>query len=301
MNASPPSPRAEPPGPRLSPGPRLLGPWLLLGPGLLWLALLFLLPLAALVPMSLSEPRDRFSLSMAFTGRIANYTEVLSQYGPILARSLLYATGATLLALLLAYPLAWVIRFRGGRWKGLLMGMVVVPFFTSYLVRTIAWTTILGDEGPVLRLLEGLGLLHDGRLLNTATAVIGGLAYNTLPFMVLPIVVSLERIEPQLLEAAGDLHAAPLAVFRRVVLPLSLPGVMAGCVLSLIPAAGDVVNAQFLGGPTNRMIGNVVQNLMLVQRQLPKGAALALLLMLLMTAAVLALVRQRGVEDLPLP
>jgi spermidine/putrescine transport system permease protein len=314
MNGSPKSPRAEParpagsrPLPRRLPG---LLPWLLLGPGLLWLLLLFAAPLVALVPMSLSEPRDRFSLAMAFTGRIANYTEVLSQYGPILLRSLSYAAVATLLALLIAYPLAWVISFRGGRWKGLLMGLVVVPFFTSYLVRAIAWTTLLGDQGPVLRLLrglhlsgllEGLGVLEDGRLLNTAAAVIGGLAYNTLPFMVLPIVVSMEKIEPRLLEAASDLHATPLATFRRVVWPLTLPGVMAGLVLSLIPAAGDVVNAQFLGGPNNRMIGNVVQNLMLVQRQLPKAAALALLLMTLMTAAVLAYVRRHGSEELTLP
>ena len=306
MNGSPKSPRAESAPLRL----HALRPWLLLGPGLLWLLLLFALPLAALVPMSLSEPRDRFSLAMAFTGRIANYTEVLSQYGPILLRSLTYAAVATLLALLVAYPLAWVISFRGGRWKGLLMGLVVVPFFTSYLVRAIAWTTLLGDQGPVLRLLrglhlssllEGLGVLEDGRLLNTAAAVIGGLAYNTLPFMVLPIVVSMEKIEPRLLEAARDLHATPLATFRRVVWPLTLPGVMAGVVLSLIPAAGDVVNAQFLGGPNNRMIGNVVQNLMLVQRQLPKGAALALLLMTLMTAAVLAYVRRHGSEELTLP
>jgi spermidine/putrescine transport system permease protein len=119
--------------------------------------------------------------------------------------------------------------------------------------------------------------------------------------MVLPIVVSMEKIEPRLLEAARDLHATPLATFRRVVWPLTLPGVTAGLVLSLIPAAGDVVNAQFLGGPNNRMIGNVVQNLMLVQRQLPKGAALALLLMTLMTAAVLAYVRRHGSEELTLP
>jgi spermidine/putrescine transport system permease protein len=319
MPASPRSPRPErrrsaalrsvalrPGAPRSA----ALAPWALLAPGLLWLLLLFVLPLAALVPMSLSEPRDRFSLVMGFTGTLANYGAVLADYSPILLRSFGYAALATLLAVLIAYPLAWVISFRAGHRKGLLLALVVVPFFTSYLVRAIAWTTLLGDEGPVLRLLrwlglsgllEVLGVLEDGRLLNTAAAVIGGLTYNTLPFMVLPIVVSMEKIDPRLLDAARDLHAGALATFRRVVFPLTLPGLAAGVVLSLIPAAGDVVNAQFLGGPNNRMVGNVIQSLMLVQRQLPKGAALALLLMTLMTAAVLAYVRRHGSEELTLP
>jgi spermidine/putrescine transport system permease protein len=298
MPASPRSPKAE------------RSAWLLIAPGLGWLLALFVLPLAALLPMSLAEQRNRFSLAVAFTGRIANYGEVIAAHGPTLLRSLAYALAATLVALLLAYPLAWQIRFRGGRWKPLLMGLVVVPFFTATLVRTIAWTTLLGDEGPLITAiravgltgaLEALGLLHDGRLLNTPAAVIGGLATNALPFLVLPIVVSMERIGPELLAAAGDLHAGPWTTFRRVVGPLSLPGVGAGLVLSLIPAAGDVVNPRFLGGPNDRMIGNVVENLMLVQRQLPKAAALAVVLMALMGTGLIAYVRQRGSEDLTLP
>lgn len=272
--------------------------WVLLAPGLLWLLLWFVLPLAQLVPVSLAISADRFRMRLVFSGRIANYAEVLTQHGPVLARSLAYAAAATALGLLLAYPLAWLIRFHAGRWKTLLLGLMVVPFFTSYLVRAIAWTTLLGDRGPVLALLQALGLLQEGRLLNTAAAVVGGLLYNSLPFLVLPIALSLERISPELLDAARDLHAGPLGLFRRVVLPLSAPGLAAGIVLSLIPAAGDVVNAQFLGGPNNRMVGNVIQNLMLVQRQLPQGAALALLLMALMAAAVVLHGRRHDSTDL---
>jgi len=275
-------------------------PWLLLAPGLIWLLLWFVLPLAQLLPVSLSDSADRFRMTLVFSGRIANYTEVMVQYAPVLARSLVYAAASTALAVLIAYPLAWVIRFRGGRWKGLLIALVVVPFFTSYLVRAIAWTTLLGDDGPVLSSLRAVGLPQGTRLLNTAVAVVGGLTYNALPFMVLPIALSLERIPSELLDAARDLQADPWTVFRRVVLPLSAPGLAAGTVLSLIPAAGDVVNAQFLGGPNNRMIGNVVQSLMLVQRQFPRGAALALVLMALMTATVVVHVRRHGSSDLSL-
>jgi len=298
MSVSRRSPRVEP---RLSRHRRQAWlPWLLLTPGLIWLLLWFVLPLAQLLPVSLSESADRFRMTLVFSGRIANYTEVMSQYTPVLARSLVYAAASTALAALIAYPLAWVIRFRGGRWKGLLLALVVVPFFTSYLVRAIAWSTLLGDDGPVLSALRAVGLPPGARLLNTAVAVVGGLTYNALPFMVLPIALSLERIPSELLDAARDLQAGPWTVFRRVVLPLSAPGLAAGIVLSLIPAAGDVVNAQFLGGPNNRMIGNVMQSLMLVQRQFPRGAALALVLMALMTATVVVHVRRHGSSDLTL-
>lgn len=298
MSASRRSPRAEPRASSIRRQTWL--PWLLLAPGLTWLLLWFVLPLAQLLPISLSDQADRFRMTLVFSGRIANYTAVMTQYAPVLARSLVYAVASTVLAVLIAYPLAWVIRFRGGRWKGMLIALVVVPFFTSYLVRAIAWTTLLSDGGPVLSTLRAVGLPRGTRLLNTAAAVVGGLTYNALPFMVLPIALSLERIPSELLDAARDLQAGPWTVFRRVVLPLSAPGLAAGIVLSLIPAAGDVVNAQFLGGPNNRMIGNVVQSLMLVQRQLPRGAALALVLMALMTATVVVHVRRHGSSDLTL-
>ena len=266
-------------------------PWLLLAPGLIWLIWLYVLPLLGLVPLSLSEPVSRFGLETVFLVRVANYTEVLQAYGPILVRSFGFALIATALG-------------------PLLVGLVVLPSLTSYLVRAIAFTSLLGDSGPVLNLvaslgltgwLDGLGVLRDGRLLNTPTAVILGLTNNLLPFLVLPLVVAMERIDPLLLEAADDLHAGPLRRFTQVVWPLSLPGLGAGILLSLIPAAGDVVNPKFLGGPNDRMIANAIESLLLVQLQAPRAAALTLVLMALITAAVLLQLRGRGVDDLPLP
>jgi spermidine/putrescine transport system permease protein len=271
---------------------------------------LYVLPLLGLVPLSLSEPLSRFGLDTVFRGRVANYTEVLQAYGPILVRSFSFAAIATAVGLVLAYPLAFAIRFRGGRWQPLLIGLVVLPSLSSFLVRAIAWTSLLGDNGPVLALvqslgltdgLNGLGVLRDGRLLNTPTAVIIGLTNTLLPFLVLPLVVAMQRIDPRLLEAAADLHAGPLRSFARVVWPLSLPGLGAGLLLSLIPAAGDVVNPRFLGGPNDRMIANAIENLLLVQLQAPRAAALTLVLMALITVAVVLQLRGRGLEELPLP
>ena len=285
-------------------------PWALLAPGLLWLIGLYLLPLLALVPLSLSEPVSRFGLDTVFRWRLANYGEVLGAYGPILLRSFGFALVSTALGLLLAYPLAYGIRFRGGRWQPLLIGLVVLPSLSSYLVRAIGWTSLLGDNGPVLGLIaalgltdlgNGLGLLHDGRLLNTPTAVVLGLTSNQLPFLVLPLVVAMQRIDRRLLEAAADLHAGPLRRFAQVVWPLSRPGLAAGLLLSLIPAAGDVVTPLFLGGPNERMIANTIENLLLVQLQAPKAAALALVLMALISLAVALQLRAGGADDLALP
>ena len=296
------SPRADARRPRW--------PWLLLTPGLLWLLGLYVLPLLGLVPLSLSEPLSRFGLDTVFRGRVANYTEVLQAYAPILVRSFSFAAIATAVGLVLAYPLAFAIRFRGGRWQPLLIGLVVLPSLSSFLVRAIAWTSLLGDNGPVLGLvqslgltdgLNGLGVLRDWRLLNTPAAVIIGLTNTLLPFLVLPLVVAMQRIDPRLLEAAADLHAGPLRSFTRVVWPLSFPGLGAGLLLSLIPAAGDVVNPRFLGGPNDRMIANAIDNLLLVQLQAPRAAALTLVLMALITVAVVLQLRGRGLEELPLP
>lgn len=312
MNASPASRRPErgrPIGTGSQERRRWL-PWALLTPGLLLLLLLYVLPLGALIPLSLSEQVDRFSLRTVFTGRIQTYGEVLGLYGPVLWRSLRYAALSTGLGLLIAYPLAWTIAFRGGRWQSALLALVVLPFFTSYLVRAIAWTTLLADRGPVLTLLNGLGLiaplqslgvLVDGRLLNTPAAVIGGLTYNSLPFLVLPLVVAMERIDPLLLDAAADLYTTPLRRFLRVEWPLSRPGLVSGVLLSLIPAAGDVVNPRFLGGPNERMIAGTIENLLLVQRQAPQAAALTLLLMLLISLSATLLLWRRPLEELPLP
>ncbi|MEB3172097.1 MAG: ABC transporter permease [Synechococcaceae cyanobacterium] len=297
----PPSPRAD---------RRQWWAWALLAPGLLWLTLLYLLPLLGLVPLSLSEPLSRFGLDSRFSWHLSNYADVLGTYGPVLLRSFAFAALSTALGLGLAYPLACGIRFRGGRRQPLLIGLVVLPSLTSYLVRAIGWTSLLGDNGPVLALVaalgltdlgNGLGLLHDGRLLNTPTAVVLGLTSTQLPFLVLPLVVALQRIDRRLLEAAADLHAGPWRRFRLVVWPLSRPGLASALLLSLIPAAGDVVNPLFLGGPNERMIANAIENLLLVQLQAPRAAALALVLMALIGVAVWLQLRRGGPDHLALP
>ncbi|MFN6132794.1 MAG: ABC transporter permease [Synechococcaceae cyanobacterium] len=285
----------------------VLLPWLPLLPGLLWLLLLFVLPLLGLLPAALSLPNAPYGLALRFAWHWSNFSEVVLRHGGVLGRSVAMAGLATLLAALLGYPLAWVIAFRGGRWRGLLLGLVVVPFFTSTMVRAIAWTTLLADQGPVLGLLrrmallvplQQLGLLSQGRLLNTATAVLGGLTYNALPLMVLPLVVALQRLDPALLEAADDLFARPAERFWRVVWPLSQPGLAAGVLLSLIPSLGDVINPRLLGGPDDRMVGNIIDNLLLVQQLLPRGAALALVLMALVLLPLPLLLARRGSRDL---
>jgi spermidine/putrescine transport system permease protein len=210
-------------------------------------------------------------------------------------------------SLLIGYPLAYFIAFRGGKYRNLMLGLVVLPFYTSFLIRTLAWKSLLADQGPVLGLLRSLhltgafdavGVTQDGRILNTALAVIGGLTYNFISFMILPIYVSLEKIDVRLVDAAQDLYSTPSAAFRKVVLPLSMPGVFAGTLLTFIPAAGDYINAVFLGGPTNGMVGSKVQELFLRQSNYPEAGALSIIFMIIITVAVLAYARILGTEDL---
>ncbi|MDZ4827049.1 MAG: ABC transporter permease [Actinomycetota bacterium] len=282
-------------------------PYGLLSPGVVWLALFFLVPLLTLVRVSLSTQESRFEQKFSFTWEFKNYSDVLSEFGDIFLRSFGYAGIATVLCIAIGYPMAYFIAFRGGRYRNLLLGLVVVPFFTSYLVRTIAWVSIMGDEGPFLDLiralaldgaLDGIGITDNGRLLATEWAVIGGLTYNFLPFMVLPIYVSLEKIDVALVEAAKDLYSGAARSFRKVTLPMSLPGVFAGTLLTFIPASGDFINAEFLGGPKNTMIGNVVQQQFLVQNRYTSAAAISLILMVIITAGVLVYAKVLGTEDL---
>jgi spermidine/putrescine transport system permease protein len=279
---------------------RRFAPYGLLSPGVIWLLLFFLVPVLTLVRASLSERPNRFLPSdLTFSWDFANYSDALAKFGEQFQRSFVYAGIATALCIAIGYPLAYVIAFRGGRYKNLLLGLVVIPFFTTFLIRTIAWKTILGDEGVFVGLLRDLGLLGPAQgLLATPGAVIGGLTYNFLPFMVLPIYVSLEKIDRSLVDAAKDLYARPSRAFSKVVLPLSLPGVFAGSLLTFIPASGDFINAEFLGSPNTRMIGNVVQNQFLVQLDYPTAAALSIMLMIVITAAVLVYARFLGTEDL---
>jgi spermidine/putrescine transport system permease protein len=272
--------------------------WLLLGPGLLWLLVFFFSPLYTLGRMSLSSSPSRFA-EPVFGWHWANFDTAFSSFGDQFRNSFVYAALATLLALVIAYPLAYVIAFRGGRWKNLLLGLVVVPFFTNFLIRTLAWKTILGDQGTLVSLLRDLGLFGSGdTLLRTPAAVIGGLTYNFLPFMVLPIYVALEKIDPRLVDAARDLYSNTWRAFRKVVFPLSLPGVFAGSLLVFIPAAGDFVNAYYLGNVHTQMIGNVVQNQFLVQANYPAAAALSFVFMAVVMVIVVVYGWLLGTEDL---
>jgi len=286
---------------------RRLAPFGLLKPGMLWLALFYLAPVITLLRVSLSELPNRFAIEADFSWAFDNYTRAFSDFGPQFGRAFLYAGTATLLTIAIGYPLAYVIAFRGGRAKPLLLGLVVAPFFTSYLIRAIAWRSLLADTGQIVQIIdalrlgwlfEGVGIMDNGRILNTPAAVIGGLTYNFLPFMVLPIYVSLEKIDVRLVDAARDLYSGALGAFRKVVLPLSLPGVFAGTLLTFIPASGDFVNALYLGSPNTTMIGNSIQDQFLVQNDLPVASAMSFVLMAIITVFVLVYSRFFGTEDL---
>jgi spermidine/putrescine transport system permease protein len=276
---------------------RRLIPYFLLGPGLIWLVLFFVVPMYFMARLSLES--GTLATGFEFTWDWANFSDGLTEYDTQFLRSFLYAGVATLLCLVIAYPLAYAIAFRGGRWKNLLLFAVIAPFFTTYLIRTIAWQTILSDESPIVDVMQTLGLLSDtGRLLDTSGSVIAGLTYNFLPFMILPIYASLERIDLSLIEAAKDLYASARTAFWRVTVPLSAPGIVAGTLLTFIPAAGDYINAEFLGTQNQAMIGNVIQGQYLVVNNYPIAAALSFVLMALILVLVLAYIRFAGSEAL---
>lgn len=276
----------------LEAGRKRLAPYLLVAPGVLWLVVFFLVPLLALA---------QTSIGAAGSPWWDGYARAFTEYGGFMIRSFGFALAATLIALLLGYPLAYVMAFRSGAGKlrHVLLGLVILPFFTAFLVRTFAWKTLLNDAGPVVALLGWLRLLPaEGRLLDTSWAVIGGLTYNFLPFMILPIYVSLERIDRRLVEAAQDLYSGPGRAFRKVVFPLSLPGVFAGSLLTFIPASGDFINAELLGGPNQSMIGTVIQNQFLQVHDYALAAALSFVLMAILSTGVVVYARAVGTEEL---
>ena len=273
-------------------------PYGLLSPGIIWLLLFFLVPIVLLVRASLSSKASRF-VDPEFTWDVSNFSTAFSDYGTEFVRSFVYSGIATVLAVLIGYPLAYWIVTQGGRWRNLLIGLVVVPFFTSYLIRTIAWSAILQDDGPMNSFAQWLPFTGpDFKLMNEGFTVVGGLTYNFISFMILPIYVSLEKIDFRLTEAAADLYSTPWQSFRKVVLPLSMPGVFAGSLLVFIPAAGDYLNARYLGNPNTTMIGTVVQNKFLVQFDYPVAAALSLVLMAIITVLVLIYSKFLGTEGL---
>ena len=273
--------------------------YLLLALPVAWLFVFFIVPLFSLVSTSLYDPAGSLETGYAMTGEVANYLNVLSDYREHLVRSLVYAGIATVACIVLAYPLAYAIAFKAGRFKNLMLVLVVAPFFTSFLVRTLAWKSILADNGFIVSALKAVNVLpEDGRLLATSVAVVTGLTYNFLPFMVLPLYASLEKIDGRLIEAAKDLYSSGVTAFRKVTLPLSMPGLVAGTLLTFIPAAGDYINSELLGTPQESMIGNVIDRNFLVILDYPMAAASSVTLMLVVTVMVLFYVRRAGTDDL---
>lgn len=277
-----------------------IAPYLMILPGLAYLAIFFVVPFWSLFRTSLSTMGGSIYLpQLTFAWNFGNYAHALSTYQDQILRSLLYAFTATVVSLAISYPLAYVIAFKSGRYKNLLLGLVVLPFFVTFLVRTLAWKTILADDGIVVQTLNTLGLLPpDGRLLSTSWAVIGGLIYNSMTFMILPLYVSLEKIDPRLLEASKDLYSSSFRAFTKIIFPLSVPGVLAGSLLVFIPAMGDFINADYLGSTQTTMIGNVIQKQFLVVKDYPGAAALSFLLMAMILAGVLSYTRALGTENL---
>ncbi len=272
---------------------RRLVPYALLAPAVVWLGLFFVVPMYFMGVVSLET--GSLTNGFEFSWQLSNFTDSISTYREQFLRSFAYGGIATACALLIAYPLAYAIAFRGGRWRTALLLAVMAPFFTTYLIRTLAWQTILSDQSPVVDSLRTIGVVpQDGRVLDTSASVIAGLTYNFLPFMILPIYAVLERLDSRLIEVAKDLYSSPRSAFLKVTLPLSAPGVVAGVLLTFIPAVGDYVNAYFLGGPNQAMIGNVIQGQYLELSNYPVAAALSFVLMALIMIGVLVYLRLAG-------
>jgi len=275
---------------------RQLAPYFLVLPGGLWLLLFFAIPMIAMLSLSLQQGDVVYGYR--FTFHWQNYTDAISGYHDQLIRSLIYAGIGTLLLIALAFPVAYWIAFYGGKRKPTYLFLLLLPFFVSFVLRTISWRQILTDDGPVLHPLKQLGVVPDSyHLLGTPEAVIGGLVYNFLPFMVLPIYVALERIDPRVVEASRDLYASPALSFRKVVLPLALPGVFAGVLMSYVPMASDYVNSEVLGSQSTTMVGQVIQHKYLQTSDYPTAAALSFILMAVLLVGIFAYARALGTED----
>ncbi|GIH90253.1 ABC transporter permease [Planobispora siamensis] len=271
-------------------------PYLLALPAWIWFAIFFVVPIAAMASVSLTTGNLLEGFQQTFS--VSNYAKAVGQYHTQLIRSLIYGGIATLIMLVLAYPMAYWIAFKGGRRKSMYLFLLLLPFFVSFVLRTISWGFLLADDGILFGPLKSAGLLPaDFHVLATDVAVIGGLVYNFLPFMVLPIYVALERVDPRVVEAAYDLYASRLAAFRRVVLPLSLPGVFAGVLMTFVPATADPVNARILGGTGNTMIGNIIQTEYLTNNDYPTASALSFTLMAVLLVGIFVYARSLGTEN----
>ena len=273
-----------------------LAPYLVGLPGGLWLIIFFALPL--LVMFSLSLQSGNVESGFQFTWEWSNYTKAWDLYSTQFIRSVVYALVVTALCLVLAYPMAYWIAFYGGARKTTYLFLILLPFFVSFVIRTASWKFILNDQGIVLGPLKEIGVLpEDFHVLATTTAVLGGLTYNYLPFMVLPLYVALERVDPSLVEAAHDLFASRASAFRKVVFPLSLPGVFAGVLITFVPVASDFVNTSILGGTSTTMIGNVIQTVYLSNNNYPLASAMSFLLMAALLVGIFVYARALGTEQ----
>jgi spermidine/putrescine transport system permease protein len=269
----------------------------LLGPAGVWLFLFLVLPLVILVYTSL-QTGGLFSGGFHFAWEFSNYSSGLSQYSKYFVRSVEYSIIVTAVALLLAYPMTYWIAFYGGKWKSSLLLLILMPFFVSFVIRTIQWKVLLADNGLILGPLKSIGILPDSfHVLATPFAVVAGITYNFIPFTALPLYVALERIDKSLVEAAKDLYSSRWEAFRYVVWPLSLPGVFAAFLLTFVPATGDYVNVDVLGGPNTTMIGNIIQTRFLTYNDYPSAAALSVVLMLGMLVLGSIYARILGTED----
>jgi spermidine/putrescine transport system permease protein len=302
---APPGPAPVPTALRRAAARRRRVPYLLLLAGVAWLLVFFVAPMV--YQASTSVQTGSLEAGFKVTWHFATYWNALTEYWPHFLRSLVYSGTATVLCLAIGYPLAYMIAFKAGRWRNFVIILVIAPFFTSFLIRTLAWETILADQGPVvsflnhIRLLDvtsWLGVTQGHRVMATPLAVVCGLTYNFLPFMILPLYTSLERVDSRLHEAAGDLYATPITTFRKVTFPLSMPGVVAGTLLTFIPASGDYINAELLGSTNQKMIGNVIESQFLLVLDYPTAAALSFILMAVILAIVTVYIRRAGTEEL---
>ena len=266
---------------------RWFTPWLLIAPGGLWLLIFFILPLFSLGRLSLED------------GGLSNYSTVISDNSTVIIRTFVYATISTVAAIVIGYPLAYVIATKGGKYKNFLLALVILPFFVTYLVRTLSWKILLFDGGPVVAILQSLGILNDNQsILGSPFAVVSALTYNFLPFMVLPIYVSLEKMDRRLLDAAADLYSSPARAFRKITLRLSLPGLFAGTLLTFIPAAGDFVNSELLGSDRTVMIGQIIEKNFGKEFFRPELSALSFMLMAMILVGVIVYARLLGTEEI---
>ena len=277
----------------------------LLLPGLLYLLLFFVIPLVSLVLTSLEAPAASGKIGDYVPGLdFGNYVYVVTKYWPQIARSFGFAFIATIIALLISYPLAYFIGVKARRWpmlQRMMVTLVIAPFFISFLLRTIAWKQMLDDHSAIMTWAHQVGILSSSQsFIGSSSAVVFGLVYNFIPFMTLPLYTSLERLDIRYLEAGSDLYASPAKVFRKITLPLSMPGIISGTLLTFIPIAGDYVNASrdFLGSSNTSMIGTMVDADFLQNRNYPAASAMSVVLMGIILVLVTWYVRKSGTEDL---